>query len=179
MCISTLSTPCVSCVEAGLLIGYSPQLFCIVLLYLQPFLHKLCIALQEVDAPLSVLVEVLKLVLREEEREHRWALSAEEEVREFGLSQAFLSKTGYMKKQKWWCVWWILMILLDLMNTDDFVGRPQTANHCWANLGHIIPLKRKFHLTRFRCAYTNRSWVCERYFWRKAITNANAISSWV
>lgn len=69
-------------VNAGLLMEYSPQLFCIVLLYLQPFLHKLCIALQEVDAPLRVLVKVLKLVLWEEVREHRQALSGEDEVKE-------------------------------------------------------------------------------------------------
>lgn len=71
-------------VNAGLLMEYSPQLFCIVLLYLQPFLHKLCIALQEVDAPLRVLVKVLELVLWEEEREHRQALSGEHEVKELG-----------------------------------------------------------------------------------------------
>lgn len=91
--------PCVyDRVDAGLLLEYSPQLLCIVLLDLQPFLHKLCIALQEVDAPLRVLVKVLKLVLWEEVQEHRRALSGEQEVRERSLSLAFLSKRGYMKK---------------------------------------------------------------------------------
>lgn len=56
-----------ACADSGLLLfEYLPQLFCIVLLNLQPFLHELCIALQEVDAPLRVLVEVLELVLWEE-----------------------------------------------------------------------------------------------------------------
>lgn len=98
MCTSAHSTLCVPCVDAGLLLEYSPQLFCIVLLYLQPFLHKLCIALQEVDAPLRVLVNVLKLVLWEEVSKHRGALSGEQEVRKLSLSLASLSKTGYMKK---------------------------------------------------------------------------------
>lgn len=112
---------CVPCDEAELLSEHLPQLFCIVLLYLQPFLHKLCIALQEVDAPLRVLVEVLKLVLREEVREHRLALSGEQEVRELRLSLACLSKTGYMKRCDEY--WWFSLLLMPA----DSVAVEQTS----------------------------------------------------
>lgn len=41
-----------------------PELLCVVLLYFQPLLDKLCIALKEVDPPLSVFVQTVKLVLK-------------------------------------------------------------------------------------------------------------------
>lgn len=43
-----------------------PELLGVVLLYLQPLLDKLCITLQEVDPPLSVFVQTIKLVLQME-----------------------------------------------------------------------------------------------------------------
>lgn len=41
-----------------------PELLCVVLLYFQPLLDKLCVALEEVDPPLSVFVQTVKLVLQ-------------------------------------------------------------------------------------------------------------------
>lgn len=43
-----------------------PELLGVVLLYFQPLLDKLCIALKEVDPPLSVFVQTVELVLKME-----------------------------------------------------------------------------------------------------------------
>lgn len=38
------------------------------MLYVQPLLDKLCVALKKVDPPLSVFVQIIELVLKEKEK---------------------------------------------------------------------------------------------------------------
>lgn len=47
-----------------------PQLFCIVLLDFYPFFHKFGVFLQEVYAPLCMLVQVIKLILKKQKEKN-------------------------------------------------------------------------------------------------------------
>lgn len=66
----TVYTVCkhdVGCPKLFVILGVCiPKLLGVVLLYFQTLLDKLCVAFKKVDPPLSVLVQIVKLVLKME-----------------------------------------------------------------------------------------------------------------